>query len=96
MTAVYIYGLIIVINLLAFIFMALDKWFAVKNKWRISEATLLAISALGGSLGALVGMTIWRHKINKPKFRFGVPAIVCVHSGILFWLTYIGRIKLNV
>ena len=57
--------------------MLIDKWKAKKNLWRIPEATLLTIAALGGSLGSLGGMYLVRHKTRKVKFFLGIPLILC-------------------
>lgn len=66
---------LIVINALSLGLMLADKLRAKKNLWRIPEATLLAVAALGGSLGCLLGMRLFRHKTLKPKFFLGVPLI---------------------
>ena len=59
MDMIYIY--IVVINALALALMLIDKYKAKKNLWRIPEATLLGISAIGGSLGAIIGMRLFHH-----------------------------------
>ena len=53
---------LIVINVVTFLVYGIDKWKAKKGSWRISEATLLILAAIGGSIGALLGMKIWHHK----------------------------------
>ena len=58
-TIVYI---LICINVVTFLVYGIDKWKAKKGSWRISEATLLILAAIGGSIGALLGMKIWHHK----------------------------------
>ncbi len=58
-TIVYI---LIVINVLTFVIYGIDKWKAKQGSWRISEATLLTLAVLGGSIGALLGMQVWHHK----------------------------------
>ncbi|MBE6341009.1 MAG: DUF1294 domain-containing protein [Bacteroidales bacterium] len=70
----YIY--IAIINLVAFVMYGIDKWKAKHAKWRISEMALILVAILGGSIGALVGMAVWRHKTQHPKFKFGVPLIL--------------------
>lgn len=67
---------LIVINALSLALMLGDKLRSKKNLWRIPEATLIGVAALGGSLGCLLGMRIFRHKTLKPKFFAGVPAIL--------------------
>ena len=65
-----------VLNLVTFILYGIDKRRARKGRWRISEATLLWMAALGGSLGAWCGMRVWHHKTLHRKFRYGVPALL--------------------
>lgn len=74
-SALSIAAYIIGVNSLTFLIYGLDKWKATHHKWRISEATLLALAAIGGSIGAWLGMRVWRHKTLHKKFRYGVPLI---------------------
>lgn len=71
-----------IINAAGFLFMLIDKQKARKNRWRISEATLMWIAALGGSLGSMIGMYTLRHKTQHPKFYVGIPALLSVHVGL--------------
>ena len=66
------------INLLAFLMYGFDKWRAIRDGWRIPEARLLTVAVLGGSVGAYLGMKIFRHKTRKNKFRVGIPVIFAV------------------
>ncbi|HAU4952160.1 TPA: DUF1294 domain-containing protein, partial [Clostridioides difficile] len=52
----------IVINSIAFFSMYIDKKRAVRNEWRIKEATLMSIAVIGGSIGSMIGMYSFRHK----------------------------------
>ena len=61
MTEALLYYLI-VINIVTFLIYGIDKWKAKQGSWRISEATLLILAIIGGSIGALLGMKIWHHK----------------------------------
>jgi uncharacterized membrane protein YsdA (DUF1294 family) len=54
------------------------KWKAKKFMWRVSEAALLGLAVIGGSIGAWLGMKTWHHKTLLRKFRFGVPLILVV------------------
>lgn len=67
-----------IINAMGLLFMHMDKEKARKNKWRVSEKTLLSIAALGGSVGSLLGMYLFRHKTKHLKFTLGVPVILAV------------------
>lgn len=64
------------VNVVAFILFGVDKYNARKGNRRIREVTLLAMAALGGSIGAWVGMRIWHHKTKHRKFRYGIPFII--------------------
>ncbi len=66
------------LNLVTFLVFGLDKWKAKGNRRRIPEKTLFLLSFLGGSIGALAGMKVWRHKTLHKSFRFGIPAILAV------------------
>ncbi|MCR5469845.1 MAG: DUF1294 domain-containing protein, partial [Prevotella sp.] len=69
---------IVGVNILAFLFYGIDKWRAKKGKWRISEATLLLLAVIGGSIGAWLGMKVWHHKTMHKKFKYGIPAILII------------------
>lgn len=65
-------------NVVTFLAYGEDKRRAIKHLWRISEATLLGLAALGGAAGALAGMYLFHHKIRKAKFKYGVPLFFLV------------------
>lgn len=67
---------LLIINALGFLLMLVDKWKAKKNRWRVRESTLLLIAALGGSVGSLAGMYLFRHKTRHLKFTLGIPLIL--------------------
>lgn len=67
---------LVLVNALAFLLMLSDKLKAKKGAWRIPEATLIAVAALGGSVGAIFGMYLFRHKTRHLKFRLGLPLII--------------------
>ena len=75
------------INLSAFSAFAIDKRRAVKGEWRIPEATLWIVTAVGGAPGALLGMLACRHKTRKPEFRIGVP-MLCAAQLVIVYLLY--------
>lgn len=66
---------IIFINIISFLLFGVDKFKATKDKWRISEITFIILALFGGSNGILLGMVIFKHKINKIKFSVGIPLI---------------------
>ena len=67
---------LVLINLAALLVYGSDKRRARKGKRRISEKTLFALAAVGGSIGAIAGMYLFRHKTRHGTFRFGLPAIL--------------------
>ena len=75
------------INALALLLMLADKQRAKKHPWRIPESVLLASAALGGSLGALLGMWLFRHKTRKAKFFVTVPLLLAAQCALLYWLS---------
>ena len=74
---------IVVINLVSFMMFGIDKYKARRGQWRISEASLLAVAAIGGSLGAWMGMKVWHHKTLHSKFRYGVPIMLLAHIALM-------------
>ena len=86
MTNVLLYYLI-VINIVTFLVYGIDKWKAKQGSWRISEATLLILAAIGGSIGALLGMKVWRHKTQHKKFKFGLPLILLAQIALFYFIS---------
>ncbi len=77
---------IILINLITFSVFGIDKLKAVKNKWRIPEKILFLFSIIGGSLGGLLGMYTFRHKTQKPAFKFGIPVILILQIVLIYFI----------
>ena len=75
---------LIIINLIAFIAMYLDKRKARYGKWRIPEQTLFILALIGGSIGAIVGMYTFRHKTKKLRFSIGFPMILILQIVLMF------------
>ena len=67
---------LIIVNIIAFLAMFIDKKKAEKNRWRIKESTLLILALIGGSIGAIAGMYVFHHKTQKPRFYIGIPIII--------------------
>ena len=74
------------INIVSFFLYGIDKYKAKKNKWRISEASLLLMAVIGGSIGAWVGMRIWHHKTMHKKFKYGIPVIIIFQVALAVYL----------
>ena len=64
-----------IINAAGFLLMLVDKYKARRNLWRIPEAALMGTAVLGGSIGAILGMNLFRHKTKHAKFYIGLPVI---------------------
>ena len=75
---------LIVINIVTFQVYGIDKWKAKQGSWRISEATLLALAVIGGSIGALLGMQVWHHKTMHLKFKYGIPLILLAQIALIY------------
>ena len=82
----YALGYLFAVNLISFIFYGIDKYKAKKNIWRISEATLLTMAVIGGSVGAWAGMRIWHHKTMHRKFKYGIPLIIILQVALVVCL----------
>ena len=83
---------LLAINVLAFVVYGVDKWKARQGRWRVPEATLLGLAALGGSVGAWVAMQLFRHKTKKNKFRYGVPIMFVLQlAAVLYFLNMLLR-----
>ena len=79
---------LIAVNVLGLVLFGIDKWKAKHAKWRISEPTLLAIAAIGGSIGSWFGMKMWHHKTLHKKFKYGIPLIMMVQFALLLFALY--------
>ena len=80
---------LILINVITFVLYGIDKLNAKTDSWRISERILILFAVAGGSVGALLGMYICRHKTRKPKFKFGVPVILVLQVVLVIYLLYL-------
>lgn len=81
---------LLIINAAGFLLMLVDKWKAKKNRWRVRESTLLTVAALGGSIGSLAGMYLFRHKTQHLKFTLGVPLILAAQCLVAVVLMALG------
>ena len=77
-----------VINILTFFMYGVDKWKAKRSKWRVSEAALIWMAVLGGSIGAWIGMKAWHHKTQHKKFQYGIPLILFMQVVVIAVLKY--------
>ena len=77
---------IILINLVTFVVYADDKRRARSHSWRTSESMLVMLAIIGGSLGALLAMLLYRHKTRHKQFTFGIPTILIVQILLMIFL----------
>ena len=78
--------IILILNLIAFVLMGIDKRRAINGKSRIPESTLLFWGFLMGGPGLLLGSLVFHHKTRKAKFRFGLPLILLVQIALIILL----------
>ena len=81
-----ILGYLLAVNITSFLLYGIDKYKAKKGRWRISEATLLTMAAIGGSIGAWAGMRLWHHKTMHKKFKYGIPVIIIMQIALVVYL----------
>ena len=77
---------LLAINIATFFLYGIDKYKARKGRWRISEATLLMMAVIGGSIGAWSGMRLWHHKTMHKKFKYGIPVIIIFQVALAVYL----------
>ena len=77
---------LLAVNIATFFLYGIDKYKAKKGRWRISEATLLLMAVIGGSIGAWAGMRLWHHKTMHKKFKYGIPIIIILQVTIAVYL----------
>ncbi|MEG0051333.1 MAG: DUF1294 domain-containing protein [Terrisporobacter sp.] len=76
----------LIISILTFSLMYIDKHRAIKGEWRISESTLINLSILGGGLGSYMGMYLFKHKTKHPKFTIGIPLTILFNVITYFFI----------
>ena len=81
---------LLIINLIGFALMGIDKRKAIHHKYRIPEKTLFLTALLGGSIGSILGMQTFRHKTKHWYFVIGMPAILILQILLVFFLFHLG------
>lgn len=74
----------IIYNIIVFLLYGTDKYLSKIKRWRISEKTLLLLAFMGGSLGAIFGMQLWRHKTKHLKFMIIVPICLILQLAMVY------------
>lgn len=82
----YIAAYLFAVNLIGLFCMYRDKRKARKRQWRIPESTLFLIALIGGSVGCIIGMYLFRHKTRHWYFVYGMPAILLMQLGVIIAL----------
>lgn len=77
---------IILLSIVTLVFFGIDKYKAITRKWRVPEAVLLSLTAIGGAFGGLLGMLVFRHKIRKPMFFIIVPLAVILYTALIIYV----------
>ncbi len=83
-------GYLLIVNVVGFVMMGMDKRRAQKGAWRISEASLFLVAAIGGSIGSIAGMQVFHHKTKHWYFKYGMPAILILQ--ILIFVLFAQKI----
>jgi len=83
---IVILGYLLLVNLIGFIMMGVDKRKAIKQAFRIPESTLFIVALIGGSIGSIIGMHTFRHKTRHWQFVYGMPIILILQILILIAL----------
>lgn len=76
------------INFFGFILMGIDKYKAVQQHWRIPESNLFLTAIIGGSIGSIAGMYVFRHKTQHLTFVIGMPLILIIQLAAIIWLKF--------
>jgi len=84
----YLFWYLVVINLISAAVCVFDKKRAVRNKWRVSEKSLMLLAVLGGGVGMYAAMLAVRHKTRKKKFMIGIPVIIIIETAALIYALY--------
>ena len=79
---------LLIINILGFLMMGFDKWKAKRGRWRIPENTLFMFTILGGGIGTIIGIYVFRHKTKKLKFTVGMPLILILEILLFIYLQF--------
>ncbi|HHW56383.1 MAG TPA: DUF1294 domain-containing protein [Clostridia bacterium] len=77
---------LLTLNVFSFVLMGIDKYKALHKLWRISEKTFFFLALFGGSIGAWLGMYVFRHKTRHKLFTIGIPLIIFCQILLFFYI----------
>lgn len=80
---------VIIMSIISFCQMGMDKNRARKQRWRITERTLFLTAGIGGSFGGLLGMYVFHHKTKHMRFVLGIPALMLIHILLLYLVFFV-------
>ena len=84
----YLLWYLAAVNLVTFAVYGVDKAKARRGAWRVPEKTLFLLPLLGGSVGALLGMLVFRHKTKHWYFVWGIPLILLAQIALAVWVYF--------
>ena len=79
---------LIIVNIVGFALMGNDKKRARKHMFRIPEAALFTVAIIGGSLGSIIGMKVFRHKTRHWYFTYGIPFILLLQIAVIILIHF--------
>lgn len=82
------------VNVFGFLIMGWDKRMAIKDMFRVPESVLFTVAIFGGSVGSMIGMKVWNHKVRKLKFLIGMPVVLAVQLLLGYVMFHNGLFKL--
>ena len=86
MLKILLFCYLVIVNIVGFAMMGIDKKRAIRGAWRISEASLFIAALIGGSIGSILGMKTFRHKTKHWYFKYGMPAILILQIALVSYL----------
>ena len=95
-TVIWIVVYIAAVNLMGFASMGIDKYRAQNHKWRISEAMLFFFAIIGGSIGSILGMKLFRHKTKHKLFTIGLPIVLIVQIIVILYLWLVPHFHITI
>ncbi|RDW21606.1 DUF1294 domain-containing protein [Oceanobacillus chungangensis] len=82
---------LLLVNVIEFFLMRVDKQKAIKGQYRIPERTFWLLALLGGAIGAYSGMKLFRHKTKHRSFTIGMPILIIINIALFgYFITAIG------